>query len=110
MTSALGCALTAAALFAIPAQPAERHRDRDEAECRDDCHDQDGDRRYCFMPCDFVIIVPAPGQPPPQGQAALFPPDPAKLVSVIQAGAAALGKAAGDLAGAAAALPIGILL
>lgn len=43
-------------------------------------------------------------------QTALFPPDPAKLVSTIQTGAEAIGKSAGAMAGAIAALPIGILL
>lgn len=40
----------------------------------------------------------------------LVPPNPEKLVMVIQAGAAAIGKSAGEMAGAIAALPIGILL
>lgn len=117
MTSALACALTAAALFAIPAQPAGHHHDRDRDRCEKHCQRSgDGDRkgnRYCFMPCDFVIIVPMPGQdqqPGPDEQAALFPPNPEKLVQAIQAGAAGIGKAAGDLAGAAAAMPIAILL
>lgn len=41
---------------------------------------------------------------------ALIPPDPAKLAAAIQAGAAGIGKAAGELAGAIAALPPAILL
>lgn len=111
MTSVVACAVTAAALLTFQPGPARDHR-RDDG-CRKHCQDSgDGDRkgnRYCFMPCDFVIIIP-PAERGPEEQAALFPPDPAKLVSVIQTGAAAIGKAAGDLAGAAAALPVGILL
>lgn len=41
---------------------------------------------------------------------ALVPPNPEKLVTAIQAGAAGIGKAAGELAGAIAALPPAILL
>lgn len=84
--------------------------------CREKCQDNDGDRkgnRYCFMPCDFTIIVPVPtpsGGGPEEEQAALFPPDPARLAQAVQTGAEGIGKAAGALAGAIAALPASILL
>jgi hypothetical protein len=41
---------------------------------------------------------------------ALVPPNPQKLIEAIQAGAAGIGKAAGELAGAIASLPPAILL
>lgn len=116
----------------------ERKHDKErshEEHCRQDCRRSgDGDRegnRYCFFPCDFVIVVPAPTAPPGGGDGqqalglpnlcglpyhcdpkpqALVPPDPAKLAAAIQAGAAGIGKAAGELAGAIAALPPAILL
>lgn len=113
MTSVTGCLLTATLLFSLPAQPAGHHRhDRDR--CEKHCQRSgDGDRknnRYCFMPCDFVIIVPMPGQPGPDEQAALFPPQPDKVVTLIQAFAAGVGKSAGELAGAIAAFPPALLL
>lgn len=112
MTSVAGCLLTAALLFNMQPGPAGHHHGRDR--CEKHCQRSgDGDRkgnRYCFMPCDFTITVPMPGQPGPDEQAALFPPDPARLLEAITAGAKAVGEAAGALAGAAAALPISILL
>jgi hypothetical protein len=111
-----------------------KHRDRQEDSCRQDCRRSgDGDRkgnRYCFMPCDFTIIVPVPGQdqPGPEESAlpspdprcapfhcdpkpsAMFPPNPAKIAELIQAFAAGVGKSAGDLAGAIAAFPPALLL
>lgn len=115
MTSVIGCALTAALLLNLQPGPAGHHRERDR--CEKHCQSSgDGDRknnRYCFMPCDFVIIVPMPGQdqrPGPDEQAALFPPNPQRLVEAITIGAQKVGEAAGALAGAAAALPIAILL
>lgn len=113
MSSVVGCAMTAVLLLNMGPQPAgHHHRDRDR--CEKHCQDSgDGDRtgnRYCFMPCDFVIVVPPGGGPGPDEQAALFPPNPAKLVEAITAGARAVGEAAGALAGAAAALPVSILL
>jgi len=131
------------ALVLLVAAPAgaqasgRHHRDRDKDRCEEDCaRSGDGDRknnRYCFMPCDFVIIVPMPtppggGQPGPEESAlppldprcmpfhcdpkpaALFPPDPAKLTELIQAFASGIGKSTGDLAGAIAAFPPALLL
>lgn len=100
---------------ALPALVVSRHRDRDGGGCRQDCRRSgDGDRkgnRYCFMPCDFTIIVPVPTPGGgPEEQASLMPPDPAKLIEAIRVMTAGVGEASGALAGAIAGGTIGILL
>ncbi len=102
--------------------PASRngHHHRDHDECRKHCQRSgDGDgRKFCFFPCDFVIIVPMPGQsqdqPGPEesatGPRSLVPPNPEKLVGAITGMTKAVGDAAGALAGAIAGGTIGILL
>lgn len=127
-----------ASLARVGTRPAELERRGEKGHCRHDCDSSsDGDRkgnRYCFMPCDFTVIVPGVTEPGPDEQAldlpplpsnldprcapyhcdpkpsSLFPPDPAKLVKTINEGAQAIGTAAGAMAGAVAALPVGILL
>lgn len=102
-----------------PALVLERHRDsgdrdhgrdsRGDCEASDNCQDND------FSPDleDSPVIVCLPSSTCNFGEgetAAMIRLDPVALVKTIQDGATAIGTAAGTMAGAIAAFPIGILL
>lgn len=139
MRAAVAAFLALGLLLATPT-PAEASRDRhgrDRDRCRENCrrsddHGGDGDREKCvglIAFCGATIIPPTPFTPAPEAQtvdptciplplpyhcdpkpAALFPPQPDKVVELIQAFTAGVAKSAGDLAGAIAAFPPALLL